>query len=47
MMRVLLLNLSADSLDAIQRALAGEGYQIIIESGLTIEETLHCLPRFS
>jgi S1-C subfamily serine protease len=45
MMRVLLLNLSADSLDAIQRALAGEGYQIIIESGLTIEEILALSPE--
>lgn len=45
MMRVLLLNLSADSLDAIQRALAGEGYQITSRSGLTIEEILALSPE--
>ena len=44
MMRVLLLNLSAGS-DAIQRALAGQGYQIITESGLTIEEILALSPE--
>ena len=45
MMRVLLLNLSAGSLDAIQRALAGQGYQIISESGLTLEEILALSPE--
>lgn len=45
MMRVLLLNLSADSLDAIQRALAGEGYQITSRSGLTSEEILALSPE--
>ena len=44
-MRVLLLNLSAGFLDAIQRALAGQGYQIITESGLTIEEMLALSPE--
>ena len=45
MMRILLLNLSAGSIEATQRALAGQGYQIIIESGLTVEEILSLSPE--
>src|SRR6516162_587695 len=45
MMRVLLLNLSAGSLDATQRALAGQGYQIITVSGSTVEEILALSPE--
>ena len=44
-MRVLLLNLSAGSLDAIQCALAGQGYQIITATGSTIEEILALTPE--
>ena len=44
-MRVLLLNLSAGSLDAIQCALAGQGYQIITATGSTIEEILALSPE--
>jgi len=44
-MRVLLLNLSAGSLDATQRALAGQGYQIITVSGSTVEEILALSPE--
>src|SRR6516164_1568938 len=45
MMRVLLPNLSAGSLDATQRALAGQGYQIITVSGSTVEEILALSPE--
>ena len=44
-MRVLLLNLSAGSLDASQRALAGQGYEIIAESGSTVEQILTLSPE--
>ena len=44
-MRVLLLNLSADSLEAVQQALTGQGYEVIRESGLTVEEVLALSPE--
>src|SRR3974377_1272954 len=44
-MLVLLLNLSAASLDASQRALAGQGYEIITESGSTVEQILTLSPE--
>jgi S1-C subfamily serine protease/DNA-binding response OmpR family regulator len=45
MMRILLLNLSADSLEPVERALAGQGYEITAGSGLTVEEVLALTPE--
>ena len=45
MMRVLLLSLSNDSLEAVELALAGQGYEITIESRLTPEEVLAVSPE--
>ncbi|HET9401874.1 MAG TPA: trypsin-like peptidase domain-containing protein [Candidatus Acidoferrales bacterium] len=44
-MRILLLNLTADSRQAVDRALAGQGYETAIESGLTVEEVLTLSPE--
>ena len=44
-MRILLLNLGADSLEAVERALAGQGYEITARSGLTVEEVLAWTPE--
>ena len=43
-MRILLLNLGDASLEAVQRALAGQGYEINTETGLTVEEVLALSP---
>jgi S1-C subfamily serine protease len=45
MMRILLLNLNTDALEAVERALAGQGYEITSESGLTVEEVLALSPE--
>ncbi len=37
-MRILLLNFGAASLEAVQNALAGQGYEIAAHSGLTVDE---------
>ena len=44
-MRILLLNLSADSLEAVEGALAGQGYEVTAKSGLTVEEVLAWTPE--
>jgi S1-C subfamily serine protease len=44
-MRILLLNLNSDALEAVERALAGQGYEITSESGLTVEEVLALSPE--
>jgi S1-C subfamily serine protease len=44
-MRILLLNLGGTSLEAVQSALAGQGYDIHTESGLTVEEVLALSPE--
>src|SRR5690349_5114879 len=44
-MRILLLNLSPSSLDAINRSLAGQGYEVTTENGLTVEEVLALSPE--
>lgn len=44
-MRILLLNLNTDALEAVERALAGQGYEITSESGLTVEEVLALSPE--
>ncbi|HVS89075.1 MAG TPA: trypsin-like peptidase domain-containing protein [Candidatus Acidoferrum sp.] len=44
-MRVLLLNLSADSLGEASKALSGQGYEIATEDGLTVEQVLALSPE--
>jgi S1-C subfamily serine protease/DNA-binding response OmpR family regulator len=44
-MRILLLNLSPDSRGAVEQALAGQGYTITAEQGLTTEEILARAPE--
>ena len=44
-MRILLLNLGAASLEAVESVLAGQGYEITTESGLTVEEVLALSPE--
>ena len=45
MMRILTLNLNTDAREAVERALAGQGYEITKESGLTVEEVLALSPE--
>ena len=44
-MRILLLNLGDASLEAVQRALTGQGYEITTDRGLTVEEVLALSPE--
>jgi S1-C subfamily serine protease len=44
-MRILLLNLGPASLEAVQRALAGQAYEIITGSGVTLDEVLALSPE--
>jgi S1-C subfamily serine protease len=44
-MRVLLLNLNSETNDLVKSALAGQGYDITTESGLTVDEVLALLPE--
>ena len=44
-MRVLLINLGAASLATVKRALAGQGYEIASETGLTVEEVMAIPPE--
>lgn len=44
-MRVLLLNLSADSLRAANNALAGRGYDVSADSGLTVDQLVTLSPE--
>jgi S1-C subfamily serine protease/CheY-like chemotaxis protein len=45
MMRTLLLDFGAASLEAVQKALAGQGYELAVESGLTAEEVVALSPE--
>ena len=45
MMRTLLLDFGAASLEAVQKALAGQGYELAVESGLTAEEVVAQSPE--
>jgi S1-C subfamily serine protease len=45
MMRILLLDFGTASLEAVQKALAGQGYELAVESGLTAEEVLALCPE--
>ena len=44
-MRVLLLSLSSETKDLVHNALAGQGYEIASDSGLTVDEVLALLPE--
>jgi S1-C subfamily serine protease/DNA-binding response OmpR family regulator len=44
-MRVLLLNLNSETIDVVNRALAGQGYEIITETSLTVDEVLALSPE--
>ena len=44
-MRILLLDFGAASLEAVQKALAGQGYELAVESGLTAEKVLALSPE--
>jgi serine protease Do len=44
-MRILLLNLASISREAVNGALAGQGYEITTENGLTVEEVLALRPE--
>jgi len=44
-MRILLLDFGAASLEAVQKALAGQGYELAVESGLTAEEVVALSPE--
>ncbi|MFZ0335427.1 MAG: trypsin-like peptidase domain-containing protein [Candidatus Acidiferrales bacterium] len=45
MMRILILNVSRESLDAVNQALSGKGYGITAKSGLTVDEVLTLSPE--
>ncbi len=45
-MRILLVNLAVESVQAVERALLGHGYEIIKVSGGTVEEVLTLSPDF-
>ncbi len=45
LMRVLLLNLGVDSLDAANKALAGQGYDVATDQGLTVDHVLSLSPE--
>jgi S1-C subfamily serine protease/DNA-binding response OmpR family regulator len=44
-MRVLLLNLNSETIDVVNRALAGQGYEITTETSLTVDEVLALSPE--
>jgi S1-C subfamily serine protease len=44
-MRILILNLRPESLDATTRALSGQGYEVATESGLTVDQVLGLSPE--
>jgi S1-C subfamily serine protease/DNA-binding response OmpR family regulator len=44
-MRILLLNLGTDSLGEVNSALAGQGYEIAAENGLTVDDVLKLSPE--
>lgn len=44
-MRILILNLRPESLDAATSALSGQGYEIATESGLTVDQVLSLSPE--
>jgi S1-C subfamily serine protease/DNA-binding response OmpR family regulator len=45
LMRLLLLNLGVDSLEAVNKALAGQGYDVATDQGLTVDHVLALSPE--
>jgi len=45
LMRILILDLRPESLDAATRALSGQGYEVATESGLTVDQVLALSPE--
>jgi len=45
MMRILILNLRPESLGAVTSALSGQGYEIVAENGLTVDQVLALSPE--
>ena len=44
-MRILILNVARESLEAVNQALSGKGYEITAKSGLTVDEVLTLSPE--
>src|SRR6202043_1327805 len=44
-MRILILNLRPEPLDATTRTLSGQGYEVAVESGLTVDQVLALSPE--
>src|ERR1700719_1649722 len=44
-MSILILNLRPEPLDATTRALSGQGYDLIVENGLTVDQVLALSPE--
>src|ERR1700726_2787462 len=44
-MRILILNLRPEALDATTRALSGQGYELVVESELTVDQVLALSPE--
>jgi S1-C subfamily serine protease/DNA-binding NarL/FixJ family response regulator len=44
-MRILILNLRPESLDATTRSLSGQGYEVLTETGLTVDQVLALSPE--
>jgi S1-C subfamily serine protease/DNA-binding response OmpR family regulator len=44
-MRILILDLRSESLEATSRALSGQGYEVLTETGLTVEQVLALSPE--
>ena len=44
-MRVLTLNLRPEALAATTRALDGQGYEVVVENGLTVDQVLALSPE--
>ena len=44
-MRILILNLRPESLDATTQALSGQGYEVLTETGLTVDQVLALSPE--
>lgn len=45
MMRILILDVSRESLDALTQALSGKGYEVTAKTGLTVDEVLTLSPE--
>ena len=44
-MKLLLLSLASETADAVSRALSGQGYEIVMENGLNVDQVLAIDPE--